>query len=134
MLGLGKRSSRLNILVAVATPTIVHPNSLAKYTAVVPLPDATSKRRLAGFRPSMCPSCRVSSIPPGWSESPSRKRAKSLSYSVAQHCLTCCCPPSTRIGLSRLDMNHRLESMATSDDEGSHGCFTLNSMGWGTNL
>src|SRR5713101_940388 len=78
-------------------PKTSHPNSFARKTAVVPLPQATSRTRLAGRKPSMRPSSPVNCKPPGWNESPSRNRARSLSYSVAQQVLTCPCSGRTRI-------------------------------------
>src|ERR1039457_2742787 len=78
-------------------PKTSHPNSFARKTAVVPFPHATSRTRPAGRKPSMRPSSPVNCKPPGWKESPSRNRVRSLSYSVAQQVLTCPCSGRTRI-------------------------------------
>src|SRR5260370_3173975 len=98
-------------------PKTSHPNSFARKTAVVPLPQATSRTQLAGRKPSMRPSSPVNCKPPGWNESPSRNRARSLSYSVAQQVLTCACSGRTRnvwlfvaISLPRVEANKTSES------------------------
>src|ERR1039458_1875163 len=115
-------------------PKTSHPNSFARKTAVVPLPHATSRTRLAELRPSMRPSCPVNCKPPGWNESPRRNRVRSLSYSLAQHCLTCSCSERTRVVSSFVAMNHRCESMPTRPSRGFSACLNVNSMGRGSNL